>query len=408
MKNSASFWFTLLTSVCTNISSGQIVFQDNGKQCPAEIRSNYYQQALHIQKKYEDKNIRIKRLDILEAGQNAYLLPDGMFDVYKWVDSQWVNSYKGPFGGYNYDSKKFVWQDRIYSFGGYGFWHLHGQLIEFDFNEGGWEIIPFSKDLPYGIGVPLGDSLYVLCKKPYIIDLANKIIHKDNEQEHNDFWVWPQNVTQRHPTNRHVFHFSDLSMVLQPGLPWAIRMIRHRDGKQFERSGPFHAFNIDGFDRPKTQRSFYYLYKDSLIVSLMDEVVLMADAKEALEKFAPIETSAQNSRRPLVALALLLLVPAGWFLYRIKFKKQPDSQENGSPDPYLQKLLDLETDTLDIHSMDSLLEIDHIKSDATLRYRRSKAIQKINQAYASSHGHPLVHRIRNPEDRRSYVYEIRR
>lgn len=408
MKNSASFCLTLLASVCITTLSGQIVFQDRGKQCPAEIRGAYYQQALQVRKKYEGKNIRIKRFDILEAGQNTYLFPDGMFDVYEWVDSQWVNRYKGPFGGYNYDSKKFVWQDRIFSFGGYGFWHLHGQLIEFDFHEGGWEILPFSKDLPYGIGIPLGDSLRVLCEKPYIIDLNNKSIHKDNELAPNDYWVWPQDVTQRHATNRHVFHFTDHSMVRQPGLPWAIRMIRHHNGKQFERSGPLHAFNIHGFHRPKTQRSFYYLYKDSLIVSLMDEVILRADAKEEMEKFAPIESDGTNSRLPLLAISLLLMLPVAWFLYRNKFQKQPEAQENGSTDPYLEKLLELDMDTLDIPSMDRLLEIDHIKSDATLRYRRSKSIQKINQAYISSKGHPLVHRIRNPEDRRSFVYEIRR
>ena len=407
MKNSASFWLTLLASVWINISSGQIVFQDHGKQCPAEIRGAYYQQALQVQKKYADKNIRIKRLDILETSQSTYLLPDGMFDVYEWVDSQWVNRYQGPFGGYNYDSKEFVWKDRIFSFGGYGFWHLHGQLIEFKFDEGGWEILPFTTELPYGIAIPLGDSLRVLRNEPYIIDLANeKNIIGESDKAH-EVWDWSLNLKTQ-AMNRHAYQFTNHTIIRQPELPWVSWVVRHRDGQHFKRSSPIHAFHINEITQGEINNCFYYLYKDSLIVSLMDEVVLMGDFKEEIEKFAPIESDATNLRLLLMTLALLLLLPAGWFLYRNKFQKQPEAKENGSTDPYLEKLLELDVDTLDISSMDRLLEIDHIKSDATLRYRRSKAIQKINQAYASQKGYPLVHRIRNPEDRRSYVYEIRR
>ncbi len=406
MSNSTSFWLLILFSMYLQCAWGQIVFQDRGAQCPKETREIFYKKALEVRKNYLDRNIYIKRFDILEVGEQVYLLPDGMFDVYEWVDGNWINRYEGVFGGYNYGSKKFVWKNRILSFGGYGFWHLHGQLIEFKFDEGGWEILPFTTELPYGIGIPLGDSLRVLCNEPYIIDLANeKILFEESNQAY-DLWDWSLNIKTQ-AMSSHAYQFSDHTIIRQPELPWVFRVVRHWDGQHFERSSPIHSFHIDGFDTHKIRSSFYYLYKDSLQVTLMDSVYLRADALEELEKFAPIESDNQNSNLPLVALSLVLLLPAGWFFYK-KTQKQPESQETDSTDPFLHKLLELEADTLDIPGMDHLLEIDHIKSDSTLRYRRSKAIQKINEAHISCKGHPLVHRIRNPEDRRSYVYEIRK
>jgi len=395
----------ILFSICFQFLSGQVVFQDRGAQCPNETRENFYKKALEVTENYLGRNIVIKRFDILEAGDHVYLLPDGTFDVYEWVDSNWINRYEGIFGGYNYDSKKFVWKDRIFSFGGYGFWHLQGQLIEFKFDEGGWEILPFTSELPYGIGIPLGDSLRVLCNEPYIIDLANeKILIGESDKAH-EVWDWSLNLKTQ-AMNRHAYQFTDHTIIRQPELPWVSWIVRHRDGQHFKRSSPIHAFHINEITQGEINNSFYYIYRDSLIVKLMDSVLLRADVNVELEKFAPIHSDSQNSKLPLLALSLLVLLPAGWFFY--KNNKKPEPQENGSPDPYLQKLLELENNTLDIPSMDCLLEIDHIKSDSTLRYRRSKAIQKINEAYAAQKGHPLVHRIRNPEDRRSYVYEIRR
>ena len=75
---------------------------------------------------------------------------------------------------YNFGSKKFVWGNRIYSFGGYGYWNYHGQLIVFDFDKNEWEILPITQELEYGIANLTEKGLAVSCENSYTIDLEKE------------------------------------------------------------------------------------------------------------------------------------------------------------------------------------------------------------------------------------------
>ncbi len=116
------------------------------KQIP-QITNTQYNHFLPISfNKMEDNQLIIKNKSGL------YILIDGTGRVYKATNRQnnqieftRIDSTKHQ--GNNYSSFNFSYQDTIFSFGGYGFWHLNGQLRYF--NPGyDWNIQKLNKEYP--------------------------------------------------------------------------------------------------------------------------------------------------------------------------------------------------------------------------------------------------------------------
>jgi hypothetical protein len=48
---------------------------------------------------------------------------------------------------YNINCKNFIYNNEIYSYGGYGFWKTNGHLRKFNFQDSEWDIIPLNKEI---------------------------------------------------------------------------------------------------------------------------------------------------------------------------------------------------------------------------------------------------------------------
>ena len=48
---------------------------------------------------------------------------------------------------YNINCKNFIYNNEIYSYGGYGFWKTNGHLRKFNFQDSEWDIIPLDKEI---------------------------------------------------------------------------------------------------------------------------------------------------------------------------------------------------------------------------------------------------------------------
>lgn len=62
--------------------------------------------------------------------------------------------------GYNINAFPFVYKQKLFNIGGYGFWHWNGQLRAFSEKSHEWYIIPLNKELPVAMGYP-GSNLWV-------------------------------------------------------------------------------------------------------------------------------------------------------------------------------------------------------------------------------------------------------
>ncbi|HQW71125.1 MAG TPA: hypothetical protein PKZ91_04880, partial [Saprospiraceae bacterium] len=109
----------------------QVVYRDDGELTDSAELRMLFNESIKVLDSTNTTGLKIERLDILEVGNDKYLLPNGAMSVYKWRNNTWHNICKGANRGFNYGNKAFVHKGKIYSFGGYGFWRAHSMLIVF-------------------------------------------------------------------------------------------------------------------------------------------------------------------------------------------------------------------------------------------------------------------------------------
>lgn len=103
---------------------------------------------------------------ILKTPQGMFLCTSGTGRVYKMVieqDSlQLVRIDKTYFNGYNFESLYFNLDSTIFSYGGYGFWHINGDLRMFIHDVGEWDIKPTNINVPRMIEFDKPDNFHYL------------------------------------------------------------------------------------------------------------------------------------------------------------------------------------------------------------------------------------------------------
>ena len=57
--------------------------------------------------------------------------------------------------GYNINCKAFVFKDKFYNLGGYGFWRWNGQLRVFDEKTADWKIERLNREIPVALDPPV-------------------------------------------------------------------------------------------------------------------------------------------------------------------------------------------------------------------------------------------------------------
>lgn len=90
---------------------------------------------------------------LVKTSKGLYIFIAGTGRVYKvtawsdkWVDFTRLDSTN--YFGYNFGAAKFIVNDTIYSFGGYGFWHFNGQLLHLT-KQSEWDINPLNKEIAF-------------------------------------------------------------------------------------------------------------------------------------------------------------------------------------------------------------------------------------------------------------------
>ena len=376
--------FSLLFFISSQLG-GQIVFQDKNKISGKEELQNLYTKSLHILDSLKTVGFIIRRMDILEINEQKYLLPDGLFDVYNWTGTGWKNLYRGIHHGYNYDSKKFVFNNNLYSFGGYGFWRSHGQVIQFLFDRGEWELLDFTKSLKNGYATTMPQGLMVFGDSDYIIDIDKKQITSQPElpfkmQRINNIY-----------SNLITFDFDDFMLIFKKPMLLFDKKSRN-----------FYDSELSPF-RNLPNAYLVQIVSDS--IALYDKNMSLIEATSVsreIKYFTPISKAStfRLKGKWIYSIISLLLLCCVYYFFRSKQKRIKFN------DPLIEKLLPHAGKTLTQEELDEILGISGIKNPETHKGTRSQTINKINKETNSKTGKKLINRIKDPEDRRRYLYEI--
>jgi hypothetical protein len=151
---------------------GAIIFSDTRERVDKSQMMLMFREAKLI---YD--SVSLKKPDghlyyIMYFKNDLIMFANGFFDVFIWQNSTWKQISQNRKGGYNYGSRNFVWNNRIFSYGGYGYWKNHGDLIEFDINTGVWHKINLDKPLPFGPSYSTETGFKILSDMCYVVNLS--------------------------------------------------------------------------------------------------------------------------------------------------------------------------------------------------------------------------------------------
>lgn len=108
--------------------------------------------------------------EILYSNKKAYILIKGTGKVFE-VDSL-LNITKIDntiYGGHSFGATNFIYNDTIYSIGGYGFWNLNGAVRYLNKTTREWDVIRVNRDIPFANGINANSYLDKINGKLYLL-----------------------------------------------------------------------------------------------------------------------------------------------------------------------------------------------------------------------------------------------
>ncbi|MBK9959786.1 MAG: hypothetical protein IPP06_00125 [Saprospiraceae bacterium] len=385
------------------LSNTQIIYYDHQPFEDLTEVKLIYKKTRILQDSISMLGLSTQFIDVLESGPNKYLVVDGFLYLFEWQNENWINISKSKYHGNNFRAKKFLWNGKLFCFGGYGFWREHGDLIKFDWTKGEWEtaVLDYDKDLGNNISFLTGDVL--------------NVINPISRNQHI-------NSTETRP-GLYSIHLNTLDIQSRSTDPDLINLkfaIRIETKNYYlasfnpvqiinKLSSRFKFSDLTFFNElyKSDSHTFYVIKGDSIVLyhSVMDSIPVVYDLDKIYRELPGEERNlfkGDNSFRNLVFL-LLLIIFFGIILYYMRISKR---EEILFEHPLIARLLTFSGQKLSQDELDQILEIDTIISVDTMKSRRAALFNEINKEYSSKKGLELITRIPDPMDKRKYLYYI--
>lgn len=383
----------------------------------------------------------------IDSGENAWVHING--------DMRWVVRMNDPLKnesvslveGYNGGALDFVWQDHLYSLGGYGLWRRHFDLIRFHGGKEAWQFVATQGDAPE----VRGDSDATVClhadgKALLFVDpiaapgydgAFNYVYYVLDLQERN--WTCKGILDARLGQIRNVINFAGGALMLNATgemiwvdfehetahlLPNRSKMLKdflswHGEDGRMTFVGDSTVWHMWNGERLELAIPWQAL-GDAPGIPLYDGAGLV---KDPLGSITAEEEAAVKDNETLNVLGVLpwivtVLMACWLWLERQKRsnRREPGNRvEKGGAESaaakmqysaLTQMILDHTGKHFETEELDELLGIAHLASPDTLRSQRARMIQRVNTEFRVTRGHDLIVRKRAFNDRRRSIYLV--
>jgi hypothetical protein len=390
--------FILIITVCFSAETvyGQIVFSDTREQTEKEEMMQMFREAQLISDTFYMRKLDNHLFDILYVNDELLMLADGYFEVFQWQKDTWKQISKSRKGGYNYGGKKFVWNNRIFSYGGYGYWTQHGDLLEFNLKSGNWEKIELPKLIPLGPSYKTDSGFRVLSDTCYEVD----ILHKTVKTYPVDF---PIKITMGNFQAGFKPESSRWSCLLQGAENLYIEKknnILYYSNLSTEGNKIASLFNHGDFIQFKNDSLIKWSPEGTIITSIK-----ISEMVKLYKRFEIHEKDEHNSSAVLGYVSLLFVLFTFIYFWKIRSKKTSLTVETWQ-NSVISDLLSVKIESLNTEQLDALLGLSEIVPLEYRKYRRSRTMHEINEEFRTKYGHDLIIRYKDPEDGRRYLYKI--
>lgn len=389
------FWLTL-GCIQTN---AQIIISDPNAVLERESIDSMFDQALMIAASKRNAQVDFQYCNIVHNRQEWYLLLDGHFDVFVWKAGKWINTYKKDDLGYNFLSTKFTSGGKIYSYGGYGFWRLTGELISYDHSLGEWIISRDFEGMPNGVCIPghewmvivSGNNLSTLDLKTGRVNTCMVDIVSHFQLRSPTFTLIGKNYT--------VFLEENLQLLVE--MP--------ENNIYTLKIGALHNVHLT------RKEDCIYIREDSIIIYDSDfQEKFRASLRVNFDQYTLVECPEDKSSISIWKSVLLLILLLGTVLTVLITKRKKSAKkidqvsidtEARSTSPF-DKILKAAGRTLTQDELDLIFEIPNDISPESKRFRRAAMISDINTKSKLLHAKEIILRIKDPVDKRKYLYYI--
>jgi hypothetical protein len=382
----------------------QVIFTDLEPFSDSIEIQNLYQKALCIQDSFYKLGYQTHTVDVLEIGEDKFLTVDGMLSLFKWQQNDWINLSKSKFHGYNFRSKKIVYNGTVFSFGGYGFWREQGDLIKFDWKRNEWETSLLLADEDIGNNIAFTKDEFL-----YIINPISRNQHIDLSKKHEG--IYRINLQNRKidilPVNpilnslKFAVRLETKNYYLVSRDPFQIIDKRNMKAKLSDITQILEFSRI----RPK---SLLWIHGDTISMQANDSVAGFVHIDlDSIYRQAPFPEHhiIKETQFSWIFSVLIMLIGgiAGIWYYKLKKIKPIVVNYNH---PLIDKILVHSGKLLTQEELDVIFGIEYINPAETQRSKRSNLYNEVNHEYHKEHGTNLITRNPDPMDKRKFLYRI--
>ena len=134
----------------------------------------------------ESLNVRLGTLTSVTHNSKIYLLYPGGGLLYSFINGAIERidrsfPHRNQYGGYF-----FSYKNNLYLIGGYGFWQTKSIITKFNFNNGDWEIINTTGQLPKGLDK---GTYFISDDNLYVFDFLSRNTNNQKEQTEDNLYV---------------------------------------------------------------------------------------------------------------------------------------------------------------------------------------------------------------------------
>lgn len=379
----------LILFIFTQLANSQFIYYDLSDSTDWSNIKLMVDSGRDIRDSFQGLGYPTQTFFIHHVEDKIWMSVDGRFDVFEWQSDKWVNLYKGTYHGYNYKSQKFTYGGRLFSYKGYGFWREHGEIIEFLPEKAGWEIIPESKDLPYGIGYVIDSSFYIHSSNCFKVDLLEQNVESVPCE---------YTIRDKIPHGRE-YIFDDyilVASILEDGTQFPL--IEKNSGTVYLS----HRQPFNGIRDPRMTDALIHIKDNQMTIVFQDNDTLTYSTNSELKYY--VKESGFGGQTPFWiwwVLFIFIFATLIFLFYRYYPRRHHSDVE------ILSAFKGYEGQLIDSDTLDAILGIEDIVVYETRKHRRASLIKEINALSEFQYGQDLILREKNPMDKRFYLYRIR-
>ncbi len=375
-------------------------------------------------------------ITILPYNQQIIALMPCRLDVLIWSGETWINLYQGNSSGFNCKAHFFFEDSVLYSYGKYGFWHAHSELMYFDFETGYWEnstaknisinyggVATFNYDnkliammgqyIHQSSGIDLfeKDGFYFDFKKrewfPLRVEMPNQPLESNWMRPSFDLVDYGVHLFKYQAElgllvlNKKDFNLYFLRMVFTPLFTAKISFSNENEISFFDEKSNLIFLDIDSeFEKERLQE--------------IGNIKLIENWDSELTSKTPDWENWTFAFFILIILGAVIAIPLMKkrknTAQSIELESENDSILNSNSNEenvqFINLLLPYSGQSFEVDQFDQIIGLDTIENLDYRRVRRSRVIKSVNAYYLANYGKPILERTKSVQDKRVVLYKI--